>query len=68
MVTAEERYEVVKRLCAAPGVNTKSVTLAMLQSIMLHTDGWCRINGCEWGFKYKKLCPGIYSVSMRMMK
>lgn len=57
---------VLFRLASNPHNAKESVTLKVLQEIMLETGGYSMAGGLHWNIVSKCLCPGVYSVSLKL--
>ncbi len=60
--------DVVRRLTNNPHNAKETVPLHVLQKIMLDTDGTTMAGGLWFDIVSKRLCPGVYSVSLKLKK
>ena len=53
-------------LACAPTMNHTTCQLKQLQRIMLDTDGVTMASGKVWDIKAKRICPGVYRISLEL--
>ena len=60
--------EVLRRLANDPHNAKESITLPVLQKIMLETGGVTMAAGLWFDIVSERLCPGVYRVSLKLKK
>ena len=64
MLLNEEEQRILTRIITNPGVNHTTVSLKILQNIMLVTGGEQLANGRIHQVRARLLCPGVYSIRL----
>jgi hypothetical protein len=56
----------LNHLASAPTMNHTTCELKQLQRIMLDTDGVTMASGKLWDIVSKRICPGVYRISLEL--
>ena len=65
MALSSTEQGIINHLVNAPAFNHETVRLGVMQNIILETGGEIMAHGTLYHFKAKRLCPGIYKLSLR---
>lgn len=62
----DDHWNILNHLASMPDIAHTTCKLATLQKIMLDTDGQLTAQGKLYDIVSKRMCPGVYRISLEL--